>query len=129
MTREEAIKKLSDQLNTWEAYDPDNGDLREAIEMAMETLQRVAEREAERGHHLETKKYKLSLSVWVDNGYGEYELREERRSVESRLPFPYLDTPKDVEEQLIEKMCNAMVQVQPTIFWEPKERCKDGRKQ
>ena len=39
MTREEAIKRLSNQLNTWESYDPDNQDLREAIEMAMEAVQ------------------------------------------------------------------------------------------
>ena len=39
MTREEAIKRLSDQLNTWEAYDPDNGDMREAVEMAIEALE------------------------------------------------------------------------------------------
>ena len=40
MTREEAIKRLNDQLNTWEVYDPNNQDLREAIEMAIEALER-----------------------------------------------------------------------------------------
>lgn len=40
MTKEEAIKRLSDQLNTWEVYDPDNQDLREAVEMAMEALKK-----------------------------------------------------------------------------------------
>lgn len=62
MTREEAIKRLSDQLNTWEAYDPDNRDLREAVEMAMEALQ-----ERPTGHWRDDGEM-----MWCSNcGYGE----------------------------------------------------------
>lgn len=115
MTKKEAIEILNMDV-------ADESLAAQAQKMAVEALKREAERE----ERIPSKKYRLSLSVWIDDGIGEYELRDQRRGVESRLPFPYLDTPRDVEEQLIEDMCKAVVQIQPTIFWNPKERYKDG---
>lgn len=110
MTKKEAIEILNMDV-------ADESLAVQAQKMAIEALQREAERE----DRFTSKIYRLELSVWIDDVAGRYELRDQRRGVESRLPFPYLDTPRDVEERLIEDMCEGIKQVRPTIYWNPKE--------
>lgn len=110
MTKKEAIEILNMDV-------ADESLTTQAQKMAVEALKREAERE----ERIPSKKYRLTLSVWIDDGIGEYELRDQRRCMEGRLPFLYSEIPTSVEEQLIRDMCEGIKQIRPTIYWNPKE--------
>lgn len=110
MTKKEAIEILNMDV-------ADESLAAQAQKMAIEALQREAERE----DRFTSKIYRLELSVWMDDVAGRYELRDERRCMEGRLPFLYSEIPTSVEEQLIRDMCEGIKQIRPTIYWNPKE--------
>ena len=56
------------------------------------------------------KRYRLTLSVWLDRGEDTTELREQRRTVQYILSPNLLDTPKEYEKDVIMEMCEKFME-------------------
>lgn len=58
------------------------------------------------------KRYRLTLSVWIDCGADSGELQGQRRTAEMRLSPELIDTPEIVEKSVIKKLCEEIMRLE-----------------
>lgn len=55
------------------------------------------------------KRYRLELSVWLDQGEKTTELQFERRRIDQILSPFLIDTPAELEKEVIKELCRTLM--------------------
>ena len=58
------------------------------------------------------KRYSLVLSVWLDQGETTTELRQERRGINYILSPFQIDTPAELETEVIKELCRGLMELE-----------------